>query len=162
MCEEGLKLATGEVVPLDVIIFATGFSLLPPRLEISGRNGETLHHFFDSVGGPAAYLGLSIPHFPNFFMLLGPNTAGGHASVVFNEEVQIDHALQLMRPILQGKVAAFEVKESVFTRYNEWLQKRLVKSVWAHCRSYYRGRTEDGRNYAIFPGRFFLCMEGTG
>ena len=81
---------------------------------------------------------------------------------VFNEEVQIDHALQLMRPVLQGKAAAFEVKESVFTRYNEWLQKRLVKSVWAHCRSYYRGRTEDGRNYAIFPGRFFLCMEGTG
>ena len=86
-------------------------------------------------------------------MCLGPNTAGGHASVVFNEEVQIDHALQLMQPVLEGKVKAFEVKQSVFTRYNEWLQSRLVKSVWAHCRSYYRGRTEDGRNYAIFPGK---------
>ncbi|VDC07261.1 unnamed protein product [Peniophora sp. CBMAI 1063] len=152
VCEEGIRLSTGEVVPLDVIIFATGFSLLPPRLQITGRSALTLHSFFDSVGGPSAYLGLSVPHFPNFYMLLGPNTAGGHASVVFNEEVQIDHALQLIRPVVQGKAAAFEVKEGVFGRYNEWLQGRLRKSVWAHCRSYYRGRTEDGRNYAIFPG----------
>ncbi|KZV62263.1 FAD/NAD-binding domain-containing protein [Peniophora sp. CONT] len=152
VCPEGLRLATGEVVPLDVIIFATGFSTLPPRLQVSGRHGETLSQFFDSVGGPAAYLGLAVPHFPNLFMLLGPNTAGGHASVIFNEEVQIDHALQLMRPILKGKADAFEVKESVFTQYNEWIQKRLARSVWAHCRSYYRGRTEDGRNYVIFPG----------
>ncbi|KZV62264.1 FAD/NAD(P)-binding domain-containing protein [Peniophora sp. CONT] len=152
VCSEGLRLATGEVVPLDVIIFATGFSTLPARLQVSGRDGETLSQFFDSVGGPAAYLGLAVPHFPNLFMLLGPNTASGHASVIFNEEVQIDHALQLMRPILQGKADAFEVKESVFTQYNEWIQKHLARSVWEHCRSWYRGRTQVGRNHMIFPG----------
>lgn len=76
--EEGITLATGETVPLDVIIFATGFSLLPPRLVIKGTGGITLSEFFEEVGGPSAYLGLSVPRFPNFFMLLGTLTLQVH------------------------------------------------------------------------------------
>ncbi|KAI0033522.1 FAD/NAD(P)-binding domain-containing protein [Vararia minispora EC-137] len=150
--EEGLELKTGEVVPLDVIIFATGFSLLPARMKIIGREGKSLLEFFDSVGGPSAYLGLSVPTFPNFYMCLGPNTAGGHASVIFNEEVQIDHALQLIKPVVRRTARSFEVRTDVFTRYNEWIQRRLSRSVWSHCQSYYRMRSADGRNVAIFPG----------
>ncbi|KAI0320734.1 FAD/NAD-binding domain-containing protein [Amylostereum chailletii] len=154
--EDGLKLTTGEVVPLDVIIFATGFGLLPPRLVIKGRKGQTLKEYYESVGGPLAYLGMTVPDFPNFFMCLGPNTAGGHASVIFNEEVQINHALQLMKPLLEGKVQSFAVREEVCAKYNAWLQNRLARSVWNFCQSYYRGRSSDERNFETFPGPVML------
>jgi cation diffusion facilitator CzcD-associated flavoprotein CzcO len=122
---EGVQLQTGEVIPLDVLIFATGFSLvcllpfdmradftdslsrqLPPRLEVIGVGGVRLDDYWKSKGGPEAYYGLAVPNFPNYFMLLGtfrrawhnvypltwvlgPNSAGGHASVIFIEEVQV-------------------------------------------------------------------------
>jgi hypothetical protein len=121
-------------------------------MKIIGRAGTSLTEFFDSVGGPSAYLGLSVPTFPNFYMMLGPNTAGGHASVIFNEEVQIAHAMRLIAPVLARDARSFEVRTDVFARYNVWIQRRLARSVWAHCRSYYRGREADGRNIAIFPG----------
>ncbi|KAI0064568.1 FAD/NAD(P)-binding domain-containing protein [Artomyces pyxidatus] len=149
--EEGIKLKTGEVVPLDVIIFGTGFELLPPRLEIKGTKG-TLSEYFKAHGGAAAYLGLAAPTFPNLFMLLGPNSAGGHASVIFVEETQLQHALVLIKPIIEGKAKSFSVREDVTDRYNQWLQDRISRTVWNSCHSYYRADGQSGRNIAIFPG----------
>jgi cation diffusion facilitator CzcD-associated flavoprotein CzcO len=94
----GVQLKTGKVVPLDVLIFGTGFSLvrvhmwienypadrflgvrqLPPRLEIFGVGNIRLADYWKSKGGPEAYHGLVVPNFPNYFMLLG--TSGTPAS----------------------------------------------------------------------------------
>lgn len=49
----------------------------------------TLSEYYDSKGGPEAYLGTTTPGFPNYFILMGANTATGHASVIFSEEVQV-------------------------------------------------------------------------
>ncbi|KAI9508293.1 hypothetical protein F5148DRAFT_1275811 [Russula earlei] len=149
---QGVQLKTGQVVPLDVLIFGTGFSLLPPRLEIFGIGGVRLSDYWESKGGPEAYYGLAVPSFPNFFMLLGPNSAGGHASVIFNEEVQIQHAMQLIRPILEGEVQSFAVREDVSAKYNSWIQKRLVRTVWNFCDSYYRREATSGKVFVHFPG----------
>lgn len=83
------------------------FQQLPPRLEVFGTGGLRLLDYWKSKDGPEAYYGIAVPNFPNFFMFLGmfavlvletdlkllwgtgPNTAGGHASVLFNEEVQV-------------------------------------------------------------------------
>ncbi len=101
--EDGLLLKSGEVVPLDVIIFGTGYSVVcasllrypgteglkePVDLRVQGR-GMSLHDYFASQGGATAYLGSCVPGFPNLFMLLGPNVATGHASAVFSEESQV-------------------------------------------------------------------------
>ncbi|KAH8989211.1 hypothetical protein EDB86DRAFT_2944580 [Lactarius hatsudake] len=134
----GVQLKTGEVVPLDVLIFGTGFSLMPPRLEI------------------VAYYGLAVPNFPNYFMLLGPNSAGGHASVIFIEEVQIQHTMQLIKPILAGKVRSVAVREEASAKYNSWLQARLARSVWNFCDSYYRREGTNGKIIATFPGTVSL------
>jgi len=153
---EGVQLKTGQVFPLDVLIFGTGFSLLPPRLEIFGIGGVRLGDYWKSKGGPEAYYGLAVPNFPNHFMLLGPNTAGGHASVIFNEEVQIQHAMQLIKPILAGEVRSFAVREEVSAKYNSWIQKRLVRTVWNFCDSFYRRESTDGKNFTTFPGHVSL------
>ncbi|KAL1706901.1 hypothetical protein EV121DRAFT_200448 [Schizophyllum commune] len=151
--EEGVKLKTGEVVPLDVIIYATGYSLDAPDLQhIKGSRGQALHEYFVEQGGATAYLGCSMPGFPNLFYLLGPNVASGHASVIFSEEVQIQLALQVMKPVLEGEAKSFEIKDEVVDRYNGWLQSRLRHSVWTDCMSYYRQDRREGKIVATFPG----------
>jgi hypothetical protein len=85
-------------------------------------------------------------------MLLGPNSAGGHASVIFIEEVQIQHAMQLIKPILAGTVQSVVVREEASAKYNSWLQARLARSVWNFCDSWYRRSGADGKITATFPG----------
>ncbi|KAH9998112.1 hypothetical protein BJV74DRAFT_877223 [Russula compacta] len=149
---QGVQFKTGEVIPLDVLIFATGFSLLPPRLEILGIGGLGLTDYWKSKGGPEAYYGLAVPNFPNYFMFLGPNSAGGHASVLFIEEVQIHHTMELIKPILAGAVRSIAVREEASAKYNLWMQKRLARTVWNFCDSYYRRETTNGKIFATFPG----------
>ncbi|KAA1469509.1 FAD/NAD(P)-binding domain-containing protein [Dentipellis sp. KUC8613] len=150
--EDGLKLKSGTVVPVDVIVFGTGFSVKQTKLNIRGSNGQTLQEYYASQGGAAAYLGSNVPGFPNFFTLLGPNSAVGHASVVFMEEVQIQYAMELLKPVIQGKAKSFEVRQDVTARYDAWLQNRIMLSVWNQCHSYYRGDGKDGKNVVLFPG----------
>lgn len=88
--EEGIKLKTGEVVPLDIIIFGTGYSLVrirasfgdltdqtmgvsqePRGIQMKGSNGKTMQEYFEEQGGATAYLGSSVPGFPNLYTLLG-------------------------------------------------------------------------------------------
>ncbi|KDQ61021.1 hypothetical protein JAAARDRAFT_32021 [Jaapia argillacea MUCL 33604] len=153
--ENGIKLKTGEIVPLDIIIFGTGYSG-DPDFTIRGRDGKSIQEYFQSQGGPTAYLGTCVPGFPNLFTLLGPNTATGHASVVFSEEVQIQYALQMIRPLLAGSVKSFEIRTEASAEYNRWLEKRLSESVWTECHSYYRVDGQMGKNVATFPGPLTL------
>lgn len=151
--ENGIKLKTGVVIPLDVIIFGTGYSLESPSLNVQGSSGTSIREYFESKGGPQAYLGCCIPGFPNLFTLLGPNVASGHASVIFSEEAQISFALQLIRPVLEGKAKSFEVTAEATDKYNNWLQKRLSTSVWTDCVSYY----QTGKKVSVtFPGPLTL------
>ncbi|KAG6814511.1 hypothetical protein H0H92_000036 [Tricholoma furcatifolium] len=154
---EGIELKSGKVVPLDVVIFGTGFSLgrrlvqESNDIEIRGSKGMTLREYHASQGGPTAYLGTCSPGFPNCFTLLGPNVATGHASVIFSQEAQIGLAIQLIKPVLEGKAKSFEVTEEATDKYNDWLQKRLSGSVWTDCNSYYR-LGEQKKIIATFPG----------
>ncbi|THU87244.1 FAD/NAD(P)-binding domain-containing protein [Dendrothele bispora CBS 962.96] len=151
--EDGIKLKTGETVPLDVIIFGTGFSLEAADFDLRGNKGTTIKEYFASKGGPTAYLGVAVPGFPNSFILLGPNVASGHASVIFSEEAQIQLILRLIKPILDGKIKSVEIKDNVTDEYNDWLQRRLETSVWSECNSYYHiAGTKRSKIVATFPG----------
>ncbi|KAG5734570.1 hypothetical protein E4T56_gene5522 [Termitomyces sp. T112] len=151
--EEGIELKSGKVVPFDVIVFSTGYSLESADLDVRGSKKYTIREYFASQGGPTAYLGTCLPGFPNFFMLLGPNVATGHASIIFSQEAQIGLAIQLIKPILAGKAKSFEVREEATDKYNKWLQNRLVRSVWTDCNSYYQaGGQKQTKIIATFPG----------
>jgi cation diffusion facilitator CzcD-associated flavoprotein CzcO len=88
--KDGIKLKTGVFIPLDVIIFGTGYSLVCihmnreflaihhssfvkelASLNVQGSNGNTILEYFESKGGAQAYLGSCFPGFPNLFTLLG-------------------------------------------------------------------------------------------
>lgn len=60
--------------------------------------------------------------------------------------------MQLVKPILAGAVRSFAVREEASSKYNSWLQKRLVGTVWNYCNSYYRRESAKGKIFATFPG----------
>lgn len=76
---------------MTAIGFQTSASIALP---IQGREGLTMKEYWEKSGGPTAYKGTTMPGFPNMFLLLGPNSGAGHASVLFYEECQVrDHQL---------------------------------------------------------------------
>lgn len=85
---------------VDTIILGTGYHVtdIPFASHVRGVGGALLQDAWE--GSPRAYLGTSIPGFPNFFMLLGPNIGLGHSSMVYMIESQVDHVL--------GALAAME------------------------------------------------------
>jgi len=112
-----------------------------------------MQEYFDTQGGPTAYIGSCIPGFPNLFTLLGPNVATGHASVVFTEEAQLDMAMQLIKPVIEGKARSFEVRAEATDEYNHWLQNRMADSVWTECNSFYHSGDEHQKKVVVtFPG----------
>jgi cation diffusion facilitator CzcD-associated flavoprotein CzcO len=147
---EGILTKKGEKIPFDVIIYATGFVTDQYPLSIRGIDGRTIEDYYRSTGGPQAYLGITTPGFPNLYILGGPNTATGHNSFIFTEELQIGYSLQLIKPVLEGTVSSFEVTAEATDAYNKKLQKRFLSSVFVHCASWYRAGG-DGKISAIFP-----------
>ena len=109
--------------------------------------------YLDEVwqGSPRAYLGTSIPGFPNFFMLLGPNTGLGHSSMVYMIESQIEHVRNAIRTIQEARAATIEVRPEAHEAFNRDVDARMQGTVWelGGCQSYYLDRT--GRNATLWP-----------
>lgn len=147
----GIVLADGREVALDVLVCATGFDTvrLLSSLTIRGRDGQQLSDAWRN--GPEAFHGIAVPGFPNFHLLLGPNTATGHTSTLLFIEPAVQHVLAAMAHRQQAGAAAIDVKAEVFRQHNDGLQARLQGSVWAQCQSWYRA--DNGRVVALFPGQ---------
>jgi cation diffusion facilitator CzcD-associated flavoprotein CzcO len=95
--EHSIVTTDGIERPVDVLIYGTGFRATEPLLgsRVTGRNGLELHAAWK--GRISAYLGVTVSGFPNFFILLGPNTGLGHNSVVLMSEAQIGYVMGCLR-----------------------------------------------------------------
>ncbi|KAN0133455.1 FAD/NAD-P-binding domain containing protein [Lactarius tabidus] len=153
---DGVVTETEEIVDLDVIIYGTGFVTDDYPLNVHGTRG-TLKEYNDAQGGPTAYLGTTVPGFPNFFMMQGPNTTTGHTSVIFSEESQVPHILQLLAPVRSGVLTSVAPTDAATDKYNDMLQARLQDSVWTQCASWYRAGAQ-GRIFSTFPGPLILLQ----
>ncbi len=143
--------AEGNEHEVDAIIFATGFDVHDPLgpLHIYDREGIEVRQ---RRGGLSAYLGTTLKGLPNLFMLLGPNTALGHNSIIFMIESQIKYAIQCLDEMDRQKVKVIEVKPAAQDAYNDKIQEELKRMVWSEggCKSWYLD--EDGKNVTIWPG----------
>ncbi|KAL4753480.1 hypothetical protein BDW72DRAFT_190934 [Aspergillus terricola var. indicus] len=105
---DGVRTNSGRKIYADAIILATGFKtahpLFPIGDNIRGEGGVTLSEHWESTAShaPQAYYGTCVSRFPNMFILVGPNTATGHTSVLFTVECQIDFTLKVLDPILNS------------------------------------------------------------
>ena len=99
----------GNRHPADVLIYATGFRVndFLSSLHVTGRDGVDLHDVW--AHKPAAYLGITIPGFPNFFCMYGPGTnlaSGG--SLIFHSECQMRYIMSAIDLLLANGKTAME------------------------------------------------------
>ncbi|AZC27581.1 flavin-containing monooxygenase [Pseudomonas sessilinigenes] len=148
--EQGIETLDGQRHEVDAIIYGTGFAateFLSP-MRITGRLGQDLNQAWQQ--GAAAYLGLSVPGFPNFFMLYGPNTNLGHNSIIYMLESQISHVMKARRALLANTARTLEVDPQSHQRFQQRIQRRLATSVWSGCQSWYVD--PNGHNSTNWPG----------
>jgi 4-hydroxyacetophenone monooxygenase len=123
----------GSSYPVDVIVFATGFhaqQFLWP-IDVVGRGGARLSDLWGD--DPKAYLGITVPDFPNLFCLYGPATNLAHAgSIIFHSECQVRYTMGCIKALLERGHAAMDCKREVNETFNRQLDEALQKTVWAH------------------------------
>ena len=150
MTEHGLITSGGRPVEVDTVIYATGFQAhgFVAPMQITGRDGRRLAE--DAwANGASAYLGMTVPGFPNMFIVYGPNTNLGSGSIVYMHESAARYVAQAIESITPG--TAYDVREEVSDAYDREIQQRLAQTVWASgCHSWYID--PSGRNANNWPG----------
>jgi cation diffusion facilitator CzcD-associated flavoprotein CzcO len=147
---DGIETRDGARVDLDAIVLATGFAvgLAAAPFAVTGRGGRSLGEAWQD--GATAYKGMTISGFPNWFILMGPNTGPGHTSVLVYTEAQIAHVLGAIEHIRRDDLCFLDVRPEVQRRYNAGIQSRMRHMVWSTCKSWYL--SPDGSNHALYPG----------
>jgi cyclohexanone monooxygenase len=150
--ETGIVDRSGQSRECDLIILGTGFQATQPipKGMIIGRSGQDLAALWEE--GPFAFKGSTVPGFPNFLTLLGPNTALGHNSVLLMIEAQIQYLLSALRWSEKTGHRVIEVTPAATNTWNADLKRRLGQTVWSRggCSSWYQHAT-SGRIPTLWP-----------
>jgi len=153
--EKGVVLESGRRFDVDLIVYATGFQankMLMP-MEVVGRGGVVLSERWGEE--PAAYLGITMPDFPNFFCMYGPGTNLAHGgSLIFHSECQIRYISGCLKALIEGDGRAMEPRQSVHDEYYERTQRELETLVWSspHVKnSWYKNA--HGKIHILSPWR---------
>jgi cation diffusion facilitator CzcD-associated flavoprotein CzcO len=143
----GVRTAAG-VVEADVLIHGTGFTatdFLAP-IKIRGAAADLGDVW---AGGARAYLGMTVPGFPNMFLMYGPNTNLGSGSIVYMLERQARYIRQAVEHIARHG-SGLDVRPEVAAGFDEEMRRRLADTAWTHCHSWYR--SGDGPVTTNWPG----------
>ncbi|RTL26202.1 MAG: NAD(P)/FAD-dependent oxidoreductase [Burkholderiales bacterium] len=151
---KGVVTQDGQMHEVDAIIFGTGFKVqdpIPPKT-VFGKGHVDLADAWK--GGPEAYMGITVSGFPNFFMLMGPNTGLGHNSMVFMIESQAHYIVEAIKTMKERRIKVLDVKPQAQARFIDAVQSDLKRTVWnSGCKSWYLD--DNGRNTTLWPGFTF-------
>lgn len=147
-----LVASDGTETEADAIVFGTGFRVtdVPMAGYVTGVDGVTLAEAWK--GGMATLRGAAVHGFPNFLMILGPNTGLGNSSMILMIESQLNYLADYMRQLdTLGGRAALDARRSAMGVWNRGLQSRMRRTVWSTggCRSWYLD--DEGRNTTLWP-----------
>jgi len=148
----GVRTVDGTLHEADVIIYGTGFKaadfLMP--MKVVGRGGSDLHEHW--AGDARAYLGITLPGFPNFFMLYGPNTnIVVNGSIIYFSECEVHFVVGCVRALLETGASALDTLPSVHEAYNERIDAANLRMAWgvSKVNSWYKNAT--GRTAQNWP-----------
>ena len=156
---KGILSSKGEQIDLDVIVYATGYDAADSMISytVVGKNKRTLKSQWEAY--PRAYLGTSIPNFPNFFVVTGPNTGIGHTSAIFVIESQMRYIRQCIEKLKAPTLIALEPTQAAEEDYTNMVHSEMLKTVWHYggCQSWYQNAS--GKVIAMFPGFSFTFRQ---
>jgi cation diffusion facilitator CzcD-associated flavoprotein CzcO len=159
---DSIVTADGTLHKVDTIIYGTGFLVTRNTMadKIVGVDGNTLHEHW-GASGMQAYCGTTVPGFPNYFALAGPNTGIGHTSLVVMIEAQVAHIVGALQATRVRHAKSVEVRPDVFARWNTEIQEKATATVWnsGGCSSWYLD--EHGRNTTLWPDFTFRFIRRT-
>ena len=151
----GVVTADGTEYPADIILYATGFratEVLFP-MTVTGRDGADLHEVWGSR--PYAYLSITVPGFPNFFMTYGPGAHLAHGgSLILNSELQMRYINQCLERLIEKNLRTLEPRPEPTAEWHRRSQEAIRKTVWAHpsiTHSYFKNA--DGEIHTVSPWR---------
>ena len=142
--------ADGTERPVDTIILGTGFEATEPPIarRVRAADGRTIRQHWG--GSMRAYLGTTLPDFPNLFMIIGPNTGLGHSSMIFMIESQANYVVDALKTMTARNLASVVVDPAAVDRFDEEVQQKMGHTVWASgCSSWYLDAS--GRNTTLWP-----------
>jgi cation diffusion facilitator CzcD-associated flavoprotein CzcO len=149
--ERGVLTADGAFREVDTIVMGTGFRMgdNPSFDIIRGQDGRSLAQTWN--GSAEAFLGTTISGFPNFFMILGPNSVV-YTSQVVTIEAQVEYIVSCILQMDERGIGSIDVRADVQREFVRATDRRLATSVWnaGGCSSYYL--VDGGRNYTFYPG----------
>lgn len=142
--KEGVVTRDGKLHKLDILILCTGFnpSAFMRPMEFRGRNGISIEDAWkDKL---TAYRSMMIPQFPNFFLMLGPNSPVGNFSVIAMSEIQAEYCIKLIKLWQEGRLTDIEARPEALTAWRQYLKERMQHTVWASgCNSWYLDKDGD-------------------
>jgi cation diffusion facilitator CzcD-associated flavoprotein CzcO len=160
--EHSIITQDGKERPIDVLIHGTGFRATEPMIGIRlvGRGGVEIHDAWRQR--MSAYLGITVTGFPNFFILLGPNTGLGHNSVVLMIEAQVRYVMSCLELMRRRGQKVMHLRPEIQKRFVEDIVQRLGRTVWqtGGCRSWYQDQ-KTGENTTLWPGSVVDYMRRT-
>ncbi|HEX4916307.1 MAG TPA: NAD(P)/FAD-dependent oxidoreductase [Limnobacter sp.] len=149
---KGIKTLGGSQVDLDCIVYSTGYDATDGVISypVIGKSGKKLSEFWSEF--PRAYLGTSVPDFPNLFIVTGPNTGIGHTSAIFVIEAQMHYIMRAITEVQKHGGLHIEVKPHAEHDYTTHIHSEMEKTVWKRggCNSWYKSKS--GHVVAMFPG----------
>jgi cation diffusion facilitator CzcD-associated flavoprotein CzcO len=157
----GIRTEDGAERPADVLVLATGFAThgFVAPMEIVGAGGRRLTEAWADV--PRAYLGLSVPAFPNMFLLYGPNTNGGSGSVVNTIEAGMNHVIAALEELDRADARRIEVRRESADTFDRELRAALAGTVWhSGCTNWYVD--ENGHDPSQWPWLWTTYRRRTG
>ncbi len=134
----GVRTADGELHALDVLVLATGFHVdrFVRPMRVHGRDGLALDAVWEH--GPFAYMAISVPQFPNFFLLNGPNSPVGNFSLIDVAERQFAYILQLVDQVRRGDCREISASASAMDRFDRERKAAAKATIWnSGCKSWY-------------------------
>jgi cation diffusion facilitator CzcD-associated flavoprotein CzcO len=159
MNERGILTTQGQQIDLDLIVYSTGYDATDGVISypVVGKDGRSVQDVWAEF--PRAYLGTSLPGFPNLFIVTGPNTGIGHTSAIFVIEAQMEYIRRAIAAVQSKKGRTIEVKPKAEDAYTTMIHEEMKQTVWQSggCTSWYKSKS--GHVIAMFPGFSFTFRQ---
>lgn len=159
----GIRTRDGKEVPLDVIVYATGYYAYSDMkralsFQVDGLGGRNLNREWEQQA--VSYKGITVSGYPNYFKVNGPNTGSGHSSQISYMEVATDYIVQAICAVKRDKgIKAIDARRDLQEAYVAGVKKKMQKTVWqnASCSAFYRkNMTEEVTSLSPEPVTGFI------